>query len=220
MSRPYKLIIFDWDGTLMDSQARIVSCIQAACRDLKLPVPDEAAAKNVIGLGLQEACRQLLPESRPPVHQEMSERYRYHFLSANATPSELFGGVEAMLDELEQRGHFLAIATGKGRQGLDSVLKETGLQGRFHATRTSDETASKPNPLMLHELLDFFGVETDEALMIGDTEYDMEMAVHARMDALAVSYGVHEVERLLRHAPLACVDSIPAMQRWLINETV
>lgn len=218
MNHPYKLIIFDWDGTLMDSEARIVSCIQAACRDLELEVPAVESAKNVIGLGLHEACRQLLPQAGPQVHMEMSERYRYHFLTADSTPSQLFEGVEAMLEALEEKGLFLAIATGKGRQGLDAVLEETGLGGRFHATRTADETASKPNPMMLHELLDFFGLDPEEAIMIGDTEYDLEMARHARMASLAVSYGVHEVERLLKHEPLTCVDSIAEMHEWLSGE--
>ena len=212
---PYQLVIFDWDGTLMDSEARIVSCIQAACRDLGLEVPDAERAKNVIGLGLHEACRQILPEAGSDVHLKMSERYRYHFLTADTTPSQMFEGVEAMLQDLDSQGHFLAIATGKGRVGLDAVLKDTGLGSYFHATRCADETASKPNPQMLHELLDYFGLEAGHAIMIGDTEYDLEMARHARMDSLAVSYGVHETERLLSHGPLACVDSISEMHQWL-----
>jgi len=212
---PYELVIFDWDGTLMDSEARIVSCIQAACRDLELEVPSAERASNVIGLGLHEACRQVLPEHGEAVHLKMSERYRYHFLTADTTPSQMFEGVEAMLEDLDRQGRFLAIATGKGRAGLDAVLKDTGLGRFFHATRCADETASKPNPQMLHELLDYFGLEAGQAIMIGDTEYDLEMARHARMDSLAVSYGVHETERLLKHEPLACVDSIPQMHRWL-----
>jgi phosphoglycolate phosphatase len=218
MGQAYNLIIFDWDGTLMDSEARIVSCIQAACRDLDLDVPTAERARNVIGLGLHEACRQVLPEHGEEVHLKMSERYRYHFLTADTTPSQMFDGVEAMLHDLDSQGHFLAVATGKGRAGLDAVLKDTGLGGYFHATRCADETASKPNPQMLHELLDFFGLEPGQAIMIGDTEYDLEMARHASMDSLAVSYGVHEVERLLQHGPLACVDSIPQMHQWLCGK--
>lgn len=220
MSQRYPLIIFDWDGTLMDSEARIVACIQEACRDLELEVPSAERARNVIGLGLHEACRQVLPEADESVHQRMSERYRHHFLLANQTPAEMFEGVEAMLQDLNDKGHFLAVATGKGRAGLNAVLEHTGLGRYFHATRCADETASKPNPQMLEELLDYFGLHSDQAIMVGDTEYDLEMARFARMDSLAVSYGVHEVARLMRHQPRACVDSIAQMHRWLQSEAL
>jgi len=213
--KQYQLMIFDWDGTLMDSEAHIVACIQEACRDMGLEVPSAERARNVIGLGLHEACRQVLPEHGEAVHLKMSERYRHHFFHGDATPSQLFEGVEVMLQDLDSQGHFLAIATGKGRAGLDAVLQETGLGRYFHATRCADETASKPNPQMLHELLEYFALEPQQAIMIGDTEYDLEMAGHARMASLAVSYGVHETERLLKHQPLACVDSIPQMHQWL-----
>lgn len=214
----YKLIIFDWDGTLMDSEAKIVSCLLASARDLELEIPSVAQAKNVIGLGLHEACVQLMPGSDHGLHLKMADRYRYHFLSANETPSQMFAGVETMLKSLDDAGHFLAIATGKGRQGLDAVLQETELKHYFHATRTADETISKPHPQMLHELLDFFGLEANEAIMIGDTEYDLQMASNARMDSLAVSYGVHEVERLLQHQPKSCVHSIEEMHNWLLRQ--
>ena len=214
----YKLIIFDWDGTLMDSEAKIVSCLLASARDLELELPTVDEAKNVIGLGLHEACVQLMPGSDHAQHLQMAERYRYHFLIANETPSAMFDGVETMLQSLDETGVFLAIATGKGRQGLDAVLKETDLKHYFHATRTADETVSKPHPQMLHELLDYFGLESNEAIMIGDTEYDLEMASNAKMDSLAVSYGVHEVERLMQHQPRSCVHSIDEMHNWLMQK--
>ena len=213
----YKLIIFDWDGTLMDSEAKIVSCLLASAADLQLPLPTVTEAKNVIGLGLHEACVQLMPGSGRELHLQMADRYRHHFLTANQTPSQMFEGVEEMLSALDERGHFLAIATGKGRQGLDAVLEETGLKHYFHATRTADETISKPHPQMLHELLNYFGLESNEAIMIGDTEYDLQMARNAKMDSLAVSYGVHELERLLEQQPISCVHSIDEMHRWLLQ---
>ena len=213
----YKLIIFDWDGTLMDSEAKIVSCLMAACEDLGLEPPTEEAAKNVIGLGLHEACVQLLPGSEHALHLQMSDRYRHHFFDVQRPASAMFDGVENMLKGLDDEGHFLAIATGKGRRGLDEVLGQTGLKSYFHASRTADETISKPNPQMLHELLDYFGLESNEAIMIGDTEYDLQMASNAQMDSLAVSYGVHEVDRLLQFRPKACVDSIQEMHDWLIQ---
>jgi len=213
----YQLLIFDWDGTLMDSEARIVACLQAASADLGLAVPSPQRARNVIGLGLYEAVHALFPEGEHDLHLQLSERYRYHFLTADPTPSELFAGVEAMLGQLRESGSWLAIATGKGRAGLNKVLEQTGLGPMFLGSRCADETASKPNPQMLHELLDEFGLEAAQAIMIGDTEYDMEMAHHAGMDRLAVSYGVHEVERLNRHKPVKTVASVAEMHRWLLR---
>jgi phosphoglycolate phosphatase len=213
----YQLLIFDWDGTLMDSEARIVACLQAASADLGLEVPDKERAKNVIGLGLYEAVHKLFPEGEHDLHLKLSDRYRYHFLTADPTPSQLFQGARQMLEDLRQAGYWLAIATGKGRAGLNKVLQETDLGELFLATRCADETASKPNPQMLHELLDEFGLEAEQAIMIGDTEYDMEMALHARMDRLAVSYGVHELERLLKHQPVETMESIPEMHSWLVE---
>lgn len=213
----YQLLIFDWDGTLMDSEAQIVACLQAASADLGLDVPDVERAKNVIGLGLYEAVHQLFPEGEHDLHLKLSDRYRYHFLTADPTPSELFQGTQQMLEDLRDAGYWLAIATGKGRAGLNKVLQETNLGELFLSTRCADETASKPNPQMLHELLDEFGLEATQALMIGDTEYDMEMAHHARIDRLAVSYGVHEVERLQKYQPVATLDSVSQMHSWFVK---
>ncbi|TNF32840.1 MAG: HAD family hydrolase, partial [Gammaproteobacteria bacterium] len=184
---PYKLLIFDWDGTLMDSEARIVNCLRAAIEDAGHEPRTHDQLKNVIGLGLQEAIHQLFPEKAQHQIVEMADYYRGHYLETNDTPSELFEGVDELLDELEQAGYWLAIATGKGRQGLDQVLDYTGLRHRFHATRCASETLSKPHPQMLHEILDELGMHAREALMIGDTEYDMQMASNARMASLAVS---------------------------------
>ncbi len=210
----YQLLIFDWDGTLMDSEARIIACMEAASHDLELPNPGKATIRNIIGLGLEEAVQTLFPGRNPAVQQRIVDRYRHHFLTADSTPSPLFSGVVPMLHDLKQRGYWLAVATGKGRTGLQKVLGDTELEQMFLATRCAGDTASKPNPQMLFELLDELGVEADQALMIGDTEYDLQMAQNANMQALAVSYGVHEQERLLQYDPVGCVDSISELHSW------
>lgn len=215
----FELLVFDWDGTLMDSEARIVACIQAAIRDLELPERDTEATRNIIGLGLREAINTLYPGSDETLHRELTDRYRYHFLVADPTPSELFAGAAETLHALDEEGYLLAVATGKGRQGLDKVLKETGLGHLFVSTRTAEETTSKPHPQMLLEIMEELDVAPQSTLMIGDTEYDMEMAVKASAGALAVSYGVHESTRLIRHNPLGCIDAIDQLRPWLQQRT-
>jgi phosphoglycolate phosphatase len=215
MNNEFNLIVFDWDGTLMDSEARIVACVRAAIRDLELPLLDDHAISNIIGLGLREAIDTLYPGSDEQLHRNMVDRYRYHFLTANPTPSEMFEGAREVLESLADEGYLLAVATGKGRVGLDKVLHETGLGELFHGTRCSDETFSKPHPQMLLELMDELGVESHETLMIGDTEYDLQMAKNAGTRALGVSYGVHAIERLHQHEPLDILDSIGELPGWL-----
>ncbi len=213
----YKLIIFDWDGTLMDSQARIVDCLKSAADDLQLNQLTDNTLKNIIGLGLHEAISNLYPQLQNEQLIYFADRYRYHFLTANETPSGLFDNVKQMLEGLIDKGFMLAIATGKARRGLEPVLEETGLKHLFHGSRCADETRSKPHPQMLEELLDDFGIVADDAVMVGDTEYDMLMANSLGMDALAVSYGVHDKNDILKHKPLACVDSIMALSDWLLK---
>jgi phosphoglycolate phosphatase len=212
---PYKLIVFDWDGTLMDSEARIVACIHAAFADLGLPLPSADAARDIIGLGLDEAMAVLMPGAGPQGRLALIERYRHHFLVDNETPSELFPGVAQVLDWLHTREYLLAVATGKSRHGLDLVLSSSGLGGHFVATRCADETFSKPHPEMLLQLMDELGVGGGETLMVGDTEYDMQMARNAGAHALAVCYGVHSPERLLAHGPLGCLADLADMPAWL-----
>lgn len=212
---PYKLIVFDWDGTLMDSEARIVACIHAAFADLGLPLPSADAARDIIGLGLDEAMAVLMPEAGPQGRLALIERYRHHFLVDNETPSELFPGVGQVLDWLHTREYLLAVATGKSRRGLDLVLSSSGLGGHFVATRCADETFSKPHPEMLLQLMDELGVGGGETLMVGDTEYDMQMARNAGAHALAVCYGVHSPERLLAQGPLGCLADLADMPAWL-----
>ena len=215
MQRPFELLVFDWDGPLMDSEARIVDCVRAAVIDLDLELPADDSIRNIIGLGLKEAICTLFPGADDRLVDDLTQRYRYHFVQANKTPSTLFDGVEEALRALGSQGYLLAIATGKGRPGLDRVLDHTGLNELFHATRCADETFSKPHPEMLLQIIDELGVEASDTLMIGDTEYDMQMANNAGAAALAVSYGVHAIERLLEHQPLGHLNAISEITDWL-----
>jgi phosphoglycolate phosphatase len=210
-----RLIVFDWDGTLMDSEARILACLRAAIDDLRLTPRSDDQLRNIIGLGLQEALRTLYPQGSPADYVQLTARYRHYFLDADATPSEMFPGAGDMLRQLHGEGYFLAVATGKGRQGLNKVLDETGLGELFHYSRCADECHSKPHPQMLHEIMDFLGVPPAQSLMIGDTEYDLQMANNAGVKSLAVSYGVHDKARLLACQPLDCVDSPAGLHEWL-----
>ncbi len=210
-----KLLVFDWDGTLMDSETRIVNCLRAAIHDAGLPERDNEQLKNVIGLGLREALHALFPDGDEASLQKLVDGYRHHFLHEDQTPSELFDGVHEMLLALNDTGYFLAIATGKGRVGLEHALQQSGVRELFHATRCADETRSKPHPQMLDELIDYFGVEPEHAVMIGDTEYDLLMASNAGTHSVAVSYGVHSRDRLLQHKPLACVDNTNQLHSWI-----
>ena len=209
-----KLLIFDWDGTLMDSEAQIVSCMRAAAADLALPerTPDEI--RNIIGLGLKEAVATLYPDHDEYLVGQLSGRYREHWLG-QLEASTLFPGVVETLQLLKEEGFLLAVATGKGRRGLDHALASTGLEALFDATRCSDETRSKPHPQMLHEIMDELGVAGELTAMIGDTEYDMAMARNASTHPVAVSYGVHEWERLQQHAPVVCLEQFTDINDWL-----
>jgi phosphoglycolate phosphatase len=211
----FRLLVFDWDGTLMDSEAKIVSCLDLTLRDLGRPALPREALLNVIGLGLPEVARALLPGAEAEMARRFIDRYRYHFLSDHLAPSTLFPGTLDTLKELDRRGYLLGVATGKGRLGLQRSLEDTASAGLFAATRCADETASKPNPRMLFELMEVTGVAAGETLMVGDTEYDLLMARSAGVSAVAVSYGVHERERLLAHRPLACLDDIRDIVRFL-----
>lgn len=212
--KKYELIVFDWDGTLLDSAAAIVQAIQLACIDLSLPVPSDAQARHVIGLGLIDAMRHAVPELPPERYQDMVERYRFHYLSGDHKLT-LFPGVVGMLERLRNAGHLLAIATGKSRVGLDRALDHSGLRPLFMDSRCADECHSKPHPQMLLELMGEFGVEETATLMIGDTSHDLLLARNAGVDGLAVTYGAHPHEHLLEHAPVACMHSVGELDRWL-----
>lgn len=210
-----ELIVFDWDGTLMDSAARIVGCMRAAFSDLGRSPPNPEAARDVIGLALAEALQRLAPDATPAETARLVERYRHHYLVESNIDIDLFEGAREVVEALAASDYLLAVATGKGRQGLDAALESTGLGRLFHGTRCADETFSKPNPAMLMELMDELGVRPSETLMIGDTVYDMQMARNAGTHRLAVGYGVHEPARLLEHEPLGCLSSIRELPDWL-----
>jgi phosphoglycolate phosphatase len=210
----YELLVFDWDGTLIDSAKTIVACIQAACRDLGLPVPDDARASHVIGLALRDALSHAIPGLPEGEYGRVVEHYRRHFI-ARDPKIPLFWGTEAMLAGLRERGHILAVATGKSRAGLARALENTGLRETFASSRCADECAPKPAPDMLRELIDELDVSPGSTLMIGDTVHDLKMAANAGVDALAVSYGAHPKPELVALEPLACVDSVEELTRWL-----
>jgi phosphoglycolate phosphatase len=213
MKRRYELLIFDWDGTLIDSEAKIVSCMQAAMGEVGLPVLEPAVIRNIIGLGMREALSTLFPDEDDTTYQAMVDRYRYHFFTGHS--SEPFEGVAETLAEIAGHDYFLAVATGKGRHGLDRALHETGFKQWFHTSRCADETRSKPHPQMLEEILDELGMEPEQALMIGDTEYDLQMAQNAGMASVAVTCGVHDTECLLACDPQICLPSLSGLLPWL-----
>jgi phosphoglycolate phosphatase len=212
--RRYRLLVFDWDGTLADSTSIIASAIQSACRDVGEPVPDEVAARYVIGLGLAQALAHVAPALPRDRHPELSARYRHHYLARDAQ-IPLFAGAAALLGELRAQGFMLAVATGKTRVGLDRALAANALADRFDATRCADEGHPKPHPEMLLHLMSALEVEPAETLMIGDTTHDLELAHAAGADALAVAYGAHPAEGLAEARPLAIVHSIPGLRAWL-----
>jgi phosphoglycolate phosphatase len=212
----FDLIVFDWDGTLMDSTATIVQCIQAAARDLGLPVPDKRAASHVIGLGLADAMAAAMPDIDAKYYPRIVERYRHHYLGQDHDLT-LFDGVREMLSDLSQQNYFLAVATGKSRVGLNRALNATGLLSVFDATRCADETFSKPHPAMLQELTRELGQQMTRTLMIGDTTHDLQMALNAGAASVAVEYGAHPVHELTALQPRYSAPSIPALHAWLME---
>ena len=212
--RQFSLLVFDWDGTLMDSAGAIVSSIQAACRDLGLPEASDARARHIIGLGMNEAIAELLPQLETADYPQFTERYRHHFLGQDQE-IPLFPGVHAAISGLRDAGFMLAVATGKSRRGLDRALQHTGLGEFFQGSRCADESFSKPHPAMLLELMDEFGVAPGQTLMIGDTSHDLQMADNAGVASLAAAYGAHPKEGLQAFSPLACADSFDELALWL-----
>ena len=206
-TRKYQLIIFDWDGTLMDSTAQIVNCMQLTIKEMNTEPRSDDAILNIIGLGLEEAILSLYPTSNNSFINKMAEVYRDFYLFKDKTPSPLFEGVVEMLDELREQNYDLAIATGKSRRGLDKGLDETNLHDYFPITRCADETRSKPDPQMLTEILTDYNTNKDTAIMVGDSKYDLQMANNAKMDSIAVTYGVHSLEQLQKQQPVSHVDN-------------
>lgn len=209
------LLIFDWDGTLSDSTALITRAMQQSALDVGWKAPEDEAVHDIIGLGLPEVLAKLFPDATIAESAQFRDRYRINYLALDqAKPSVFFPRVMETLTHLRDAGHDLAVATGKGRSGLDRVLKAMKLEGFFHSSRCADETASKPHPLMLHELLAELGGRVEEAVMVGDTEYDMDMGRRAGMDRIAVSYGAHKIDRLHAYEPALCLDDFGDLLAW------
>lgn len=214
--RNFDLIAFDWDGTLFDSTRIIVRCIQAAVADVGGTRPTDEAAAYVIGLRLSEALAHAAPDVPPEKYPALGARYQFHY-AAHQNDISLFGGVLPMLAALKENGHLLAVATGKSRRGLDEALHAVELRGCFDASRTADETAGKPHPLMLRELMAELGVPPARTLMIGDTTHDLQMALNAGCASVGVSYGAHEPAVFDVLKPLAVAHSVAELHAWLLE---
>jgi len=214
MERNYRLVVFDWDGTLLDSAAAIVACMQAAALDLGLTPPDDSTARQVIGLGLHDALSRALPDVPYADYPKVAERYRHHYLSQDQDLS-LFPGAQALVQELHEAGYLLGVATGKSRHGLNRALDASGLGEFFHATRCADECNSKPAPDMLLEIMRELDAEPAETLMIGDTTHDIQMARNAGVAVLAVGFGAHSRDALLAESPLHLLDEFEQLTTWL-----
>ena len=218
MSRPlnFDLIAFDWDGTLFDSTQIIVRSIQLAVADVGGTVPSNEAASYVIGLGLMQALAHAAPDVPEARYPELGLRYRHHY-ALHQNDITLFEGVLQLLLDLKERGHLLAVATGKSRRGLDEAFQAVELKGCFDSSRTADETAGKPHPRMLHELMSEFGVKPERTLMIGDTTHDLQMALNAGCASVGVSYGAHEPSAFEPLKPRVVAHSVQELQRWLLD---
>ncbi len=214
MGKHFDLLVFDWDGTLMDSAAHIAAALQAAFRDLALPVPTDEKARHVIGLGLEDAMMYLHPTLERHRYEEVVERYRVHFLTGDQDIG-LFPTVAEGIPSLRQEGYLMAVATGKSRRGLDRSLNVTGLSSYFHCSRCADEGFPKPHPEMLLTIMENLSVLPQRTLMIGDTTHDLQMAQNANVAAVAVAYGAHLPEVLAEMKPLGFVNSFENLMQWL-----
>ena len=214
--RHFDLIVFDWDGTLFDSTALITLCIQAACADLGIAVPSDRDASYVIGMGLIEALQHAAPGLPRERYGELGARYRHHYVKRQDELT-LFDGVLPLLAQLKERQHLLGVATGKSRSGLDQALGSVQLHGLFDATRTADETASKPHPRMLLELMAELGARPERTLMIGDTTHDLQLAANAGAASIGVSYGAHEPAGFAAHGPRHIAHSVADLSDWLMQ---
>jgi phosphoglycolate phosphatase len=212
--RQFDLIAFDWDGTLFDSTAIITRCIQEAVRDVGGTVPTDQAASYVIGMGLMQALAHAAPDVPKEKYPQLGERYKHHYVK-HQNDISLFQGVLPLLTELKGRHHWLTVATGKSRRGLDEALRTVELHGLFDGSRTADETAGKPSPLMLNQLMREFGVEPERTLMIGDTTHDLQMAVNAGCASVGVSYGAHELDAFHALQPRHIAHSVRELHDWL-----
>ena len=213
--KKYKLVIFDWDGTVMDSVTKIVNCIRSSAESLNLVPPSDEAIKNIIGMSLEKAIDVLFPDNVAQ-HQALISGYKYQY-SVDTTPTPIFANVVSVLNALKEQGIVLAVATGKGRDGLERLLDQSQLRSFFSATRTSDDALSKPSPDMLYQLLEELGISAQDAVMIGDTQIDMTMAKAAGMDRIGVTMGVHNAQQLNELSPVATVDNYLQLQQVLLG---
>lgn len=209
-SRPdaLALVVFDWDGTLMDSIARIVGCLQQAITHLGAEPRTDLQLRDIIGLGIREATQRLYPGADEAFEAAFTQAYRLYYLDRDRTPAPLFAGAPALLSTLTERGYLLAVATGKSRRGLDEALRDSGLTGHFAATATSDEHPSKPDPAMLRHLIDRLGVDSCDAVMVGDSVHDLQMARNLHVTGIGITHGVHDAVRLRDHAPSAVIGGL------------
>lgn len=215
MARRWRLVVFDWDGTLMDSTGAIVRAAQAAIAELSLPARSDRSIREIIGLGLQESWSTLFPELDMGHYRAFVESYREHFMERERHSSELYPGVGEVVETLRARDYQLAVATGKSRRGLDHDLAVTGLGAWFDLSRTADESRSKPHPEMLLHIMERLAIAPAATLMVGDTDYDLQMAHAAGAGSVAVAWGAHDRQRLDRQRPLTCLESLLALPAWL-----
>ena len=217
MFRDIQLVIFDWDGTVMDSIGKIVVSLQQAAARVDLPVPSAHQAKQIIGLSLDPAFKQLFPQSTQAQRDELSEHYKDVYLNHDQTPTPLFPDAHELFAALNEHGYWLAVATGKARRGLDRMMSETNTAHYFRSSRCSDEAHSKPHPDMLQQLLAHHQLQPHQAVMIGDTVHDLAMAQAISMPRIGITHGVHGAAELLAHHPLAVVDSLAELKQLLIS---
>ncbi|MEQ3640089.1 MAG: HAD-IA family hydrolase [Alteromonas sp.] len=218
ISPRYKLVIFDWDGTVMDSADKIVNCMQIAAKQCSMPIPSRDEVGHIIGISLKPAIKQLFGIDDDALAEQLVLAYKEAFVAKDTTPCPLFDGAEALFNALKESGCTLAVATGKARRGLDRAWKQTDTGSFFSASRTADEAESKPSPDMLLQLIDELAIPASDAVMIGDTTYDMQMAKSIGMDRIGVSYGVHAQVHLEALQPKVIVHSIAELQHYLLGK--
>lgn len=215
-----KLLIFDWDGTLVDSIGRIVDAMHYAAKQCQIAQHEDQTVRNIIGLSLVKAFDVLYPEyaEDAALRERFLQFYSHYYIDLESTPSAFYPNVRESLDQLGKQGYILAVATGKSRRGLDRILAGHHMQDYFEITRCADETQSKPSPLMLEQILQHCQLTADQALMIGDSPYDLQMAANAKMRSIAVSYGAQPLSALIKEQPVACIDHFPELLTWLAGQ--